>query len=125
MNFRFTYPPIEGLVVVEPRVFGDERGYFMESFRESDYAGAGIPTHFVQENESMSARGVLRGMHFQRTEPQAKLVRVVSGALLDVVVDLREGSATYGKWHAELLSAENRRQRALHTVFWHWRMRRV
>lgn len=110
MNFRFTYPPIDGLVVIEPHVYGDERGYFMESFRESDYAEAGISTHFVQENESMSARGVLRGMHFQRTEPQAKLVRAVSGALLDVVVDLREGSATYGKWHAELLTAENRRQ---------------
>lgn len=119
MNFRFTYPPIEGLVVVEPKRFGDERGYFMETFRESDYAEAGINVRFVQENESMSARGVLRGMHFQRTEPQAKLVRVVSGALLDVVVDLREGSATYGRWHAELLSAENRRQMFIPEGFAH------
>ena len=110
MNFKFSYTPIEGLVVIEPTVYGDDRGYFMECFRESDYAEAGIPTRFVQENESMSARAVLRGLHFQRTEPQAKLVRVVSGALLDVAVDLREGSATYGKWHAELLSAKNRRQ---------------
>lgn len=105
--------------MIEPRVFGDERGYFMESFRESDYAEAGITAHFVQENESMSARGVLRGMHFQRTEPQAKLVRVVSGALLDVVVDLREGSATYGKWYAELLTAENRREMFIPEGFAH------
>lgn len=119
MNFRFTYPPIEGLVVIEPRVFGDERGYFMETFRESDYSEAGIDVHFVQENESMSSRGVLRGMHFQRTQPQAKLVRVLSGALLDVVVDLREGSATYGCWHAELLSADNRRQMFIPEGFAH------
>ena len=119
MNFKFSYTPIEGLVVIEPRVFGDERGYFMETFRESDYAEVGIPARFVQENESMSARAVLRGLHFQRTEPQAKLVRVVSGALLDVAVDLREGSATYGKWHAELLSAKNRRQMFIPEGFAH------
>ena len=119
MNFKFSYTPIEGLVVIEPTVYGDDRGYFMECFRESDYAEAGIPTRFVQENESMSARAVLRGLHFQRTEPQAKLVRVVSGALLDVAVDLREGSATYGKWHAELLSAKNRRQMFIPEGFAH------
>lgn len=119
MNFKFSYTPIEGLAVIEPTVYGDDRGYFMECFRESDYAEAGIPTRFVQENESMSARAVLRGLHFQRTEPQAKLVRVVSGALLDVAVDLREGSATYGKWHAELLSAKNRRQMFIPEGFAH------
>lgn len=119
MNFKFSYTPIEGLVVIEPTVYGDDRGYFMETFRESDYAEAGITTRFVQENESMSARAVLRGLHFQRTEPQAKLVRVVSGALLDVAVDLREGSATYGKWHAELLSAKNRRQMFIPEGFAH------
>lgn len=119
MNFKFSYTPIEGLVVIEPTVYGDDRGYFMERFRESDYAEAGIPTRFVQENESMSARAVLRGLHFQRTEPQAKLVRVVSGALLDVAVDLREGSATYGKWHAELLSAKNCRQMFIPEGFAH------
>lgn len=119
MNFKFSYTPIEGLVVIEPTVYGDDRGYFMECFRESDYAEAGIPTCFVQENESMSARAVLRGLHFQRTEPQAKLVRVVSGALLDVAVDLREGSATYGKWHAEFLSAKNRRQMFIPEGFAH------
>lgn len=119
MNFKFSYTPIEGLVVIEPTVYGDDRGYFMECFRESDYAEAGIPTRFVQENESMSARAVLRGLHFQRTEPQAKLVRVVSGALLDVAVDLREGSVTYGKWHAELLSAKNRRQMFIPEGFAH------
>ena len=119
MNFKFSYTPIEGLVVIEPTVYGDDRGYFMECFRESDYAEAGVPTRFVQENESMSARAVLRGLHFQRTEPQAKLVRVVSGALLDVAVDLREGSATYGKWHAELLSAKNRRQMFIPEGFAH------
>ena len=129
MNFKFSYTPIEGLVVIEPTVYGDDRGYFMECFRESDYAEAGIPTRFVQENESMSARAVLRGLHFQRTESQAKLVRVVSGALLDVAVDLREGSATYGKWHAELLSAKTAVRclfpRALRTASSHWRMIRV
>lgn len=119
MNFKFSYTPIEGLVVIEPTVYGDDRGYFMETFRESDYAEAGITTRFVQENESMSARAVLRGLHFQRTEPQAKLVRVVSGALLDVAVDLREGSVTYGKWHAELLSAKNRRQMFIPEGFAH------
>jgi dTDP-4-dehydrorhamnose 3,5-epimerase len=119
MNFKFSYTPIEGLVVIEPTVYGDDRGYFMECFRESDYAEAGITTRFVQENESMSARAVLRGLHFQRTEPQAKLVRVVSGALLDVAVDLREGSATYGKWHAERLSAKNRRQMFIPEGFAH------
>ena len=119
MNFKFSYTPIEGLVVIEPRVFGDERGYFMETFRESDYAEAGILTRFVQENESMSARGVLRGLHFQRTEPQAKLVRAVSGALLDVAVDLREGSATSGQWHAELLSAANHLQMFIPEGFAH------
>lgn len=119
MNFKFSYTPIEGLVVIEPTVYGDDRGYFMECFRESDYAEAGITTRFVQENESMSARAVLRGLHFQRTEPQAKLVRVVSGALLDVAVDLREGSATYGKWHAEFLSAKNRRQMFIPEGFAH------
>ena len=119
MNFKFSYTPIEGLVVIEPTVYGDDRGYFMECFRESDYAEAGITTRFVQENESMSARAVLRGLHFQRTEPQAKLVRVVSGALLDVAVDLREGSVTYGKWHAELLSAKNRRQMFIPEGFAH------
>lgn len=119
MNFKFSYTPIEGLVVIEPTVYGDDRGYFMETFRESDYAEAGITTRFVQENESMSARAVLRGLHFQRTEPQAKLVRVVSGALLDVAVDLREGSATYGKWHAERLSAKNRRQMFIPEGFAH------
>lgn len=110
MNFRFTYPPIEGLVVVDPTVFGDSRGYFAETYREAEYMQAGISVHFVQENESCSLRGVLRGLHFQRCEQQAKLVRAATGALLDVVVDLRSGSATFGRWHAELLTAENKRQ---------------
>ncbi len=110
MNFRFTYPPIEGLVVVEPTVFGDSRGYFAETYREAEYMQAGISVHFVQENESCSLRGVLRGLHFQRREQQAKLVRAATGALLDVAVDLRPGSVTFGCWHAELLTAENKRQ---------------
>lgn len=119
MGFRFTYPPIDGLVVVEPAVFGDSRGYFMETYREQEYVQAGIDARFVQENESCSSRGVLRGLHFQRREQQAKLVRAASGALLDVAVDLRRGSATFGRWHSELLTAANRRQMFIPEGFAH------
>lgn len=101
---------IEGLRVVTPSVFGDERGYFMETYNYNDFAAAGIDVQFVQDNQSSSRKGVLRGLHFQINYPQDKLVRVVSGEVFDVAVDLREGSATYGKWYGVRLSAENKKQ---------------
>lgn len=101
---------IDGLKIITPTVFGDERGYFMETYHYKDYAAAGIDMEFVQDNQSASRRGVLRGLHYQIHYPQAKLVRVISGEVFDVAVDLRPGSATYGKWHGVLLSAENKKQ---------------
>ena len=101
---------IEGLKIITPTVFGDERGYFMETYNYNDYKAAGIDMEFVQDNQSASKKGVLRGLHFQINYPQDKLVRVVSGEVFDVAVDLREGSPTYGQWHGVLLSAENKKQ---------------
>jgi dTDP-4-dehydrorhamnose 3,5-epimerase len=111
---------IDGLVVIEPRVFGDDRGYFFESFNEREFREKVGDIQFVQDNESKSRYGVLRGLHFQKGEhAQAKLVRVVSGAVLDVAVDLRPGSPTYGKHHAEVLSGENHRQMFIPRGFAH------
>ena len=111
---------IEGLVVIEPKVFGDSRGYFFEVFNEREFTEKVGNVRFVQDNESKSRYGVVRGLHFQKGEfAQAKLVRVVSGAVLDVAVDLREGSPTYGKWHAEELSAENHRMMFIPRGFAH------
>ena len=111
---------IDGLVVIEPRVFGDDRGYFFESFNEREFREKVGDVQFVQDNESKSRYGVLRGLHFKRGEhAQAKLVRVVSGAVLDVAVDLRPGSPTYGKHHAEVLSGENHRQMFIPRGFAH------
>lgn len=101
---------IEGLRVIAPSVFGDERGYFMETYNYNDFAAAGIDCQFVQDNQSSSKKGVLRGLHFQINYPQDKLVRVVNGEVFDVAVDLREGSKTYGKWYGVRLSAENKKQ---------------
>lgn len=101
---------IEGLKVIEPTVFGDERGYFMETYNYNDFKEAGIDIVFVQDNQSMSKKGVLRGLHFQKSFPQDKLVRVISGEVFDVAVDLREGSKTFGKWFGVILSAENKKQ---------------
>ena len=101
---------IEGLKIITPTVFGDERGYFMETYNYNDYKAAGIDMEFVQDNQSASKKGVLRGLHFQINYPQDKLVRVVSGEVFDVAVDLREGSPTYGQWHGVLLSAEKKKQ---------------
>ena len=101
---------IEGLKVISPSVFGDERGYFMETYNYNDFAAAGIDQTFVQDNQSSSKKGVLRGLHFQINYPQDKLVRVVNGEVFDVAVDLREGSKTYGKWFGVRLSAENKKQ---------------
>ena len=103
--------PIEGLLLIEPKVFGDERGYFFESYSERDLMEALGGIRFVQDNESLSRYGVLRGLHFQK-EPyaQAKLIRVVRGTVYDVAVDLRKGSPTFGQYHGEILSAENHHQ---------------
>ena len=101
---------IKGLKVVEPTVFGDARGYFMETYNYNDFKEAGIDVEFVQDNQSSSRYGVLRGLHFQLHYPQDKLVRVVNGEVFDVAVDLREGSKTYGKWFGVELSAENMKQ---------------
>ena len=101
---------IEGLEIITPAVYGDERGYFYESYQYEDYKAAGIPEVFVQDNQSASKKGVLRGLHFQKQFPQDKLVRVIRGEVFDVVVDLREGSKTYGKWHGVILSEENKKQ---------------
>ena len=101
---------IEGLKVISPTVFGDDRGYFMETYNENDMKEAGLDYVFVQDNQSASKKGVLRGLHFQKEFPQDKLVRVVNGEVFDVAVDLREGSATFGKWFGVLLSAENKKQ---------------
>ena len=101
---------IEGLKIITPTVFGDARGYFMETYNYNDFAAAGIDCTFVQDNQSSSKKGVLRGLHFQINYPQDKLVRVVSGEVFDVAVDLREGSKTFGKWFGVRLSAENKKQ---------------
>ncbi|MBR6769937.1 MAG: dTDP-4-dehydrorhamnose 3,5-epimerase [Lachnospiraceae bacterium] len=101
---------IEGLKVITPAVFGDARGYFMETYNYNDFKEAGIEEVFVQDNQSASKRGVLRGLHFQKEFPQDKLVRVVSGEVFDVAVDLRKGSKTFGKWFGVVLSAENKKQ---------------
>ena len=108
MNFIKT--EIEGLYIIEPKIFGDNRGYFFESYNEAEFKANGLNYKFVQDNESKSKKGVLRGLHFQKTYPQAKLVRVLDGEVFDVAVDLRKDSKTYGKWVGVLLSSENKRQ---------------
>ncbi|WP_029322984.1 dTDP-4-dehydrorhamnose 3,5-epimerase [Butyrivibrio sp. AE3004] len=101
---------IEGLKVITPQVFGDSRGYFMETYSKRDFQNIGIDVEFVQDNQSASKRGVLRGLHFQKNFPQDKLVRVVNGEVFDVAVDLRKDSKTFGKWFGVTLSAENKKQ---------------
>lgn len=109
-NFTFTETAIEGVFVIDVKTYGDQRGYFMETYKKADFDAAGLEYEFVQDNQSSSRKGVLRGLHFQKTFPQAKLVRVLSGEVFDVAVDLRKGSKTYGKWVGALLSGENKRQ---------------
>lgn len=109
-NFTFTQTSIEGVIIVDVKAYGDARGYFMETYKRPDFVAGGIDVEFVQDNQSSSTKGVLRGLHFQIEHPQSKLVRVVSGEVFDVCVDLREGSPTYGQWEGVILSAENRRQ---------------
>ncbi|MDY3909006.1 MAG: dTDP-4-dehydrorhamnose 3,5-epimerase [Eubacterium sp.] len=101
---------IEGLYVIEPTVFKDERGYFVETYNKQDMEEAGLNIDFVQDNQSMSVKGVLRGLHFQKQFPQGKLVRVIRGAVFDVAVDIRKDSATYGQWFGIELTAENKKQ---------------
>jgi dTDP-4-dehydrorhamnose 3,5-epimerase len=101
---------IEGLCVITPAVYGDNRGYFMETYNENDMKEAGIDITFVQDNQSMSTKGVLRGLHFQKQFPQTKLVRAIKGSVFDVAVDLRNGSKTYGKWYGIELTEENKKQ---------------
>jgi dTDP-4-dehydrorhamnose 3,5-epimerase len=105
-----TVTGVEGLVLLETTLFGDERGFFMETYNERAFAELGIAAIFVQDNHSRSARGVLRGLHFQKKHPQGKLVRVVRGSVYDVAVDLRRSSATFGKWFGAVLSEANRLQ---------------
>jgi len=110
MPFIFQPTQLPGVVVIEPKVFADDRGFFVETYKRSDFVAGGIDVEFVQENHSKSVQGTLRGLHFQRApKAQAKLVRAIEGEVFDVVVDIRKGSPTFGRWEAVLLSAENRR----------------
>lgn len=109
-QIKVTKAPIEGLYVIEPAVHGDSRGYFMETYNQRDFAEAGLNMVFVQDNQSLSTKGVLRGLHFQKQHPQGKLVRAVKGSVFDVAVDLRAGSPTYGQWFGQLLTEENKKQ---------------
>ena len=108
-NFTFLPTKLDGVYIIEVKTYKDDRGYFMETYKESDFKDAGLNYTFVQDNQSSSGKGVLRGLHFQKKHPQAKLVRVLSGEVFDVAVDLRKGSKTYGQWVGEILTGENRR----------------
>jgi dTDP-4-dehydrorhamnose 3,5-epimerase len=111
MPYQVTKTPIDGVMVLEPKVFGDARGFFFESFNQRDFNQAtGLNETFVQDNHSKSSKGVLRGLHYQVQHAQGKLVRVIQGAVFDVVVDIRKGSPTYGQWFGQELSAENKKQ---------------
>ncbi|MCQ2751961.1 MAG: dTDP-4-dehydrorhamnose 3,5-epimerase [Coriobacteriales bacterium] len=109
-NFTFSKTSIDGVIVVDVKKFGDSRGYFMESYQKQNFFDGGITVDFVQDNQSFSTKGVLRGLHFQINHPQSKLVRVLQGKVFDVAVDLRKDSTTFGKWEGVILSEENRRQ---------------
>ena len=109
-QIKVTKAPIDGLYIIEPAVHGDSRGYFMETYNKRDMEEAGLNMNFVQDNQSMSTKGVLRGLHYQINYPQGKLVRVIKGKVFDVAVDLRKGSKTYGKWFGVELTEENKKQ---------------
>ncbi len=109
-QIKVTSCSIEGLYIIEPAVHGDTRGYFMETYNQKDMAEFGLNMVFVQDNQSMSTKGVLRGLHFQKRYPQGKLVRVIKGRVFDVAVDLRSDSKTFGQWHGMMLSEENKKQ---------------
>ncbi len=110
MPITVTPLPMEGLCIIEPKVFGDARGYFFESYNERDFHEVGLTLHFVQDNQSFSRKGVLRGLHFQKQHPQGKLVRVIQGEVYDVAVDIRPGSKTFGQYHGLILSGEKQNQ---------------
>ena len=109
-NFTFNETKIKGVYIIDVKTYGDNRGYFMETYKDSEFKNAGLNYDFVQDNQSSSRKGVLRGLHFQKNHPQAKLVRVLKGEVFDVAVDLRKGSETYGQWVGVVLSEENKRQ---------------
>lgn len=109
-QFKFMETEIKGVYIIEPKVFEDNRGYFMETYNYEDFKKAGLNMVFVQDNQSKSKKGVLRGLHFQKKHPQGKLVRVISGEVFDVAVDIRNGSKTYGKWTGVILSSKNKKQ---------------
>ncbi len=109
-QIKVTKCPIEGLYIIEPAVHGDSRGYFMETYNKKDMEDAGLNMNFVQDNQSMSVKGVLRGLHFQKEFPQGKLVRAIKGSVFDVAVDLRKNSKTYGQWYGVELTEENKKQ---------------
>jgi dTDP-4-dehydrorhamnose 3,5-epimerase len=109
-KFKFNKTSIEGVYIIEPNVFGDSRGYFMETYNYEEFREAGLPMAFVQDNQSKSNRGVLRGLHFQTKYPQGKLVRVIKGEVFDVAVDLRSNSKTYGQWISAFLTEKNKKQ---------------
>jgi len=119
MPFTFTPCPIAGLYEIQPKVFGDKRGYFFESYSERDFYSVGLTFKFVQDNQSSSSKGVLRGLHFQKEHPQGKLVRVIEGEVFDVAVDLRPGSLTRGKWYGVTLSSEKHNQFYIPGAFAH------
>jgi len=108
-KFNFINTGIEGVSVIEPKVFGDSRGYFMETYNYEEFKENGLDMLFVQDNQSKSKKGVLRGLHYQKKYPQGKLIRVIKGEVFDVAVDIRKNSETYGKWHGEVLSEENKK----------------
>ena len=109
-NFTFNETKIKDVYVIDVKTYGDNRGYFMETYKESDFKEAGLGYNFIQDNQSSSRKGVLRGLHFQKKHPQAKLVRVIKGEVFDVAVDLRKNSPTYGQWVGVVLSEDNKRQ---------------
>ena len=119
VKFKKQETGIEGLVVIEPTVFGDHRGFFMETYNRREFEAIGLTMEFVQDNHSKSAKGVLRGLHFQTKHPQGKLVRVIRGSVWDVAVDLRRGSATFGRWFGIELSAENKKMMYIPEGFAH------
>jgi dTDP-4-dehydrorhamnose 3,5-epimerase len=118
-KFKFIPTNIENLVVIEPKVFADKRGYFMEVYNQYEFSAHGINISFIQDNQSKSRKGVLRGIHFQRNSPQGKLVRVISGEIFDVAVDLRPKSDTFGDWYGLILSGDNKKQLYIPEGFGH------
>jgi dTDP-4-dehydrorhamnose 3,5-epimerase len=118
-KFYFSNTNIDGLKIIEPTVFGDDRGYFMESYNQKDFYDAGLKMNFVQENQSSSKKGVLRGLHFQQKHPQGKLVRITKGEVYDVAIDIRKESKTFGNWFGIVLSEENKKQLYIPAGFAH------